>query len=269
MFNGNYIKIDTILNDISQYPFVEKLTKRDASHHLVKVLGLMGTTLPLERRYEIIQIKTHKGELPSDIVYLHGVNNKGDNPDNEGYVMKYASDIYHSVLHSDEAKANCKTGTTPEVTPGDTKEVGEVGEIEAPLWYAKKVEDVYDENSYVINGMSIDVSFANGYVEIAYDGIKMDPEGFPMIPDDPAFREAFKYFLLKQSAEPNFYRGTVNERVYRDIEQKYYAYIAAASNRFNMPSLDQMESIRNTLIRILPNQHQHKDGWRSANRPKS
>ena len=63
-------------------------------------------------------------------------------------------------------------------------------------------------------------------------------------------------------------RGTIPQGIYNSIEQKYYAYIGAASNSLEMLSPDQMESLANTLLRIVPNQHQYKDGWKSANRPK-
>lgn len=269
MFNGKYITIDRMLMDISKYPFVEELTKRDASHHLVTALGLMGATMPLVRKYKDVEIIQHKGVMPTDIVYLHGVNFKGDSCDNQGVVMKYASDIYNSVLHSDLAKKECTTPTTTtETTETTTKEVGGVGEIIVPIWNVAPLEDPTVENSYNINGMSIDTSEPSGWVELSYDAIPTDDSGYPMIPDEPAFKEAFKYYLLKTTAEPAYFRGTISRNVYQDIEQKYYAYIGSAANRFNMPSPDQMESISNTLIRIMPNEHQARDGWKSANRNK-
>lgn len=269
-FNGKYVKIDRILNDISKYPFVEELTKREAAHHLISLLGLIGAVTPLTRTYKNIAITQHKGVLPSNIMYIHGVNNKGNSCDNTGIAMKYSGDIYQSSLHSDEAKKSCNGTAITTTAQAEQlyKQVGGPGEIIAPLYTNIDVNDYYNENSYTINGMSIDTSFPSGWVEIAYDAVQVDEEGFPMIPDDAAFKEAYKYFLLKQTAEPAYFRGTVQRGVYQAIEQKYYAYAGAAFNSLTMLSPDQYESMSNTLMRIVPDQHQYKTGWKDSNRPK-
>jgi hypothetical protein len=116
--------------------------------------------------------------------------------------------------------------------------------------------------------MSIDTSFPYGYVELVYDSIMTDNDGYPMIPDDAAFKEAYKYFLLKNAAEPAYYSEDISQYVYKDIEQKYYAYAGAAFNSLMMLSPDQYESMANSLIRIIPTQHDYRDGWKSTNRPK-
>lgn len=242
MFNGNYIKIDTILYDIKKYPFTEGLTKREASHSLVKLLGLIGATVPLVKQYKNVQISMHKGAMPKGVVFIHGVSFKGDSCDNQGVPMRYASDIYNSVLHSDEAKKLCK---------GEKASVSDKS-----------------RGSYNINGMSIDIDKPYGWVEIAYDSIQMDEDGFPMIPDDASFKEAFKYFLLKNAAEPSFYRGDVNQAVFRDIETQYNWYVGQAFSSLTMLTPDQMETMANGLLRILPENSNFKDGWGNFNKPR-
>lgn len=275
MFNGNYIKIDTAINEVSKYPFIEGLTRREAANSLVTLLGLIGTVLPLERTYKVIEIKSHKGALPNNIMFLHGVNNKGTNCSNRGVVMRYASDIYNSVLHSDLAKSEC--GATPSnkemitlygpADVGDIKVTGEVGTMNLQAFQvANSIPTGAVENSYTINGSSIDTSFPSGFIEIAYDAVKLDDKGFPMIPDDKPFRQAFKYFLLKNAMEPEYFRGNVSGSVYREINTQYDFYVGAAGNSFNMPNPDQMESMINGLVRILPNKNV-KEGWKSFNKP--
>ncbi len=275
-FNGNYIKIDTVLNDISKYPFIEEMTKREASHLLVKLFGLIGATMPLTRKYKNVRIEQHKGELPTDIMYIHGVNNKGNSCDNQGIAMKYASDIYNSVLHTDEAKKVCagesidNTTQVNQIYPPTAPEDQDWIRASQPVfWYPIGSEKrLYNDNAYTINSMSIDTSFPYGWIEIAYDSITTDDAGYPMIPDDAAFREAYKYFLLKNAAEPAYYSEDISKQIYEDIQQKYYAYAGAAYGSLMMLSPDQYESMANSLIRIIPTQHDYRDGWRSTNIPK-
>lgn len=276
MFNGQYLKIDTVLEGIKNYPFIESLTRREAANGLVSLIQLIGVTLPLLNLYETIEIKDHKGLLPSDIMYINGVRNKGTNCSEGGVPMSYASDLYHSNLHSEAAKKACYGDTIgvddmedlygPKEA-GDTKTVGGVGETVLQPWQVEDIPLEIYENSYNINGSSIDTSFLNGFVEIAYEGVKTDESGYPMIPDDAPFVNAFKYFLLKNAVEPEFFRGLVNERVYREINTQYDFYVGSAANSLNMPSMDQMQSMINGLVRLIPRAHNASDGWKSFNKP--
>ena len=272
MFNGQYTSIASVLKSISKYPFVEELSKGEAAHQLVELLQLVGATLPLQRTYKTIEIDTHKGALPTGIMYIHGVRNLGTNcVTGEGVPMNYASDIYHSGLHSKEAQANCRvsTPTTAEVNElYGSKPVGGVGEIVMPNWaVGTTVPKAISENSYNINGSSIDTSFPYGFVKIAYDTIKLDDAGYPMVPDDATFLKAFKYYLLKEAVEPAFFAGDVRRDIYNEINTQYDFYVGAAENSFKMPSPDQMQSMINGLVRILPTTNNHSDGWKSFNKP--
>jgi hypothetical protein len=276
MFNGQYLEIEGILRDVRKYPFMEGLTKREAAHSLVNLLSLVGARMPMVKTFTNVKIISHKGELPKDIIYIQGVNNKGSSCSNKGIPMRYASDIYHSALHADEVK-RVKNGiniTTPEqvaqIYPPTLPEGEDImwGElVSAPARLSAGVPVEFFENSYNINGMSIDTSFPNGYVEIAYDAVKTDEEGYPMIPDDISFREAYKYFLLKNAAEPAYYRGDVAQHVYSDINTQYSWYVGQAFSSLTMLSPDQAESMANGLLRIVSSQHNYKDGWKGHNKP--
>lgn len=276
MFNGQYIKLDAALNEIAGYPFMEKLTKREAAHKLVSLLGLVGATMPLERTYATLLVEQHKAQLPGGIMYLHGVRNHGKSCDTAGVPMRYATDLWHSALHSKQAKIDCEgdklTPATMESIYGpkvqnDLKTTG--GELEMVLQSYQVggvVPKEFEENSYTINGSSIDTSFPTGYVSLSFDSVKLDDEGFPMIPDFPSFKEAFKYYILKSFMEPEFLRGTVQRAVYQEVDTQYSWYIGQASSGFKMPSPDQMQSMINGLVRIIPRGNNSSDGWKSFNK---
>lgn len=271
MFNGNYININRVIDSLQDYPFMEGLSKRESATKLVSLLGLIGAIMPLERKYEVLEVKQHKGILPTDIMFIAGVNNKGNHPDNRGVAMRYASDIYNSVLHSDSAKAACSGTTLTEAEASSLFGSIELEEGESILAAEFAPQKVYASgvvnNSYTLNGVTIDTSFESGYVEIAYDSVKTDSEGYPMVPDNKSFIEAFKYYLLKGKAEPEFFRGKISQAAYSKIEQQYAFYVGQAGNSFNMPSPDQMEMMIQGLIRILPHSNNVTDGWKSFNKP--
>ena len=276
MFNGNYIKIDHILGEVNNFPYMEAMTKRQAAHKLVDLLGLIRAVMPLQRTYATLKIEQHKATLPKGIMYIHGVKNHGLSCDNPGIPMRYATDIYHSRLHSEEAKANCKGESLCPSTfnslygpkaQGDYKTTG--GELEMSLrsWQVEdNIPRQYAENSYTINGTSIDTSMPCGFITVAYDAIKLDSDGFPMIPDDKSFKEAFKFFLLKSFIQPEYIRGNVPQHIYQNIDTEYSWYVGQAENSFKMLNPDQMEAMISGLVRIIPRSNNTSDGWKSFNK---
>ena len=273
MFNGKYKKLDTILPQIRKYPFTENLSKREVAHQLVGLLQLIGATMPLERLYANIELSAHKAAIPQGMMYLHGVNYKGLKCTNQGLVMRYASDIYHSALHSPEAKAQaCGTSTavpasgTP-VSSGDLK-VAATAITDADVVSIVDPKYVNYDLSYTINGMAIDSSLPSGWIEVAYDGVKLDDQGYPMIPDDKSFELALRYFVIKEYAEPSYIRGDVTDRVYSHIETQYNWYVGQAFSSLTMLSADQADTMANGLMRIIPQTDLTLDGYKQMNKPR-
>lgn len=233
MHNGKYISIKSILSDILRYPFVEGIQPEDIALYLTKLLSLVGSPFAFERKFTNppLEIKNSKAELPCDLVRIDGTRYKLENSP-VYYPLLYASDIYHSAILSDDCPdRNC-----------------------------------ISDHSYSINGNYIYTSFKEGHVQIAYQGIKTDEEGFPMIPDSVKFTEALKYYILWQYAEPARYRREVPQDVYEDIKKQYYWYVGAASNELNMLSLDKAKSLENGIIRLFQGMDHHSDSWKHFNK---
>ena len=140
--------------------------------------------------------------------------------------------------------------------------------------YAKKHRFCPDNNcsncdryspTYILNDDYIFTSFDSGYVNISYKGILLDDNGWPMIPDDIKFKSAVAYHIMMKLTFIKFIAGTISENVYNKIAQDRDWYIAAAQTRGHMPSIDQLEGIKNNIIRLIPKINQHADSFKSAN----
>lgn len=231
MNNTKYISIKTILYDISKYPFVEGIQAEDIAIYLNSLLSLVGSPFLFHKKYATINIVNSKGALPSDLIMIEGCRYK--HSENDNYTaLKYASDIYHSQYH---------VTNSPDLT-------------------------CHSDNSYSINNCAIYTSFSEGIVEMAYQGIIVDEEGLPMIPDNPSFKQALKYYILWQYSEPARYRGEVTRDIYEDIKQQYFWYVGQASNSFNMLTPDRAKSLENGLIRLFQNVDFHSTGWKTFNK---
>lgn len=230
MNNAKYVSIKTILYDISRYPFVEGIQIEDIALYLNNLLSLVGSPFLFDKKYATIDIKNHKGLLPCDLITIDGTRYKHDESDCYT-ALKYASDIYHSIFHCHDS---------PDLT-------------------------CVSNASYSINNGIIYTSFSEGILEMAYQGIVTDEEGFPMIPDNVSFKQALKYYILWQYAEPAKYRGEVTREIYEDIKQQYFWYVGQASNSFNMLTPDRAKSLENGIIRLFVNTDFHSNGWQTFN----
>ena len=231
MFNGKYTSIKSILYDISRYPFVEGIQPEDIALYLTSLLSLVGSPFAFDKKFTIINIKNHKALLPCDMIQIDGTRYRLTS-DCNFVPLLYSSDIYHSSYHSNDC---------PDKTCNSSE-------------------------SYSINNGQIYTSFPEGDIQMAYEGIVTDEEGLPMIPDNTSFKQALKYYILWQYAEPARYRNEVTRDVYEDIKTQYFWYVGQASNSLNMLSLDRMKSLENGLIRLFQNDDFHATGWKSFNK---
>ena len=231
MHNGKYVSIKSIFYEITRYPFVEGIQPEDIALYLNNLLSLVGSPFAFEKKFEKVIINNYCGQLPCDLIRIDGTKYRLS-CDCDYIPLKYASDIYHSNYHSE----NCPDKTC------------------------------ISDNSYSLNNGKIYTSFCEGEVIIAYQGIKIDEEGFPMIPDSAAFKQALKYYVLWQYAEPARYRGEVPRDVYEDIKQQYAWYVGAASNDLNMLTPDKAKSLENGLIRLFQGMDHHSETWKNFNK---
>jgi hypothetical protein len=233
MHNGKYVSIKTILYDIARYPFVEGIQPEDIALYLNNLLALVGSPFAFEKKYKVITITDYRGALPCDLVRIDGTKYIDATAVDVGWRhLKYASNIYHSdILDNDCPDKTCTS-----------------------------------DESYSINNGLIYTSFKDGELNMAYQGIATDEEGFPMIPDSAAFKQALKYYVLLQYAEPARYRGNVPRDVYEDISKQYAWYVGAASNDLNMLSMDKAKSLENGIIRLFQSHDFHSEGWSTFNK---
>ena len=125
----------------------------------------------------------------------------------------------------------------------------------------------YPAYTYKIKGNVIFTSTKNIDVEVAYNSIKVDDEGFPLIPDNGTFARALELYIQKRYFTQLFNKDAISEKVLRNTQQEYAFYVGQAQNDLIKPNLDQMESISNMWNTLIPKNHRHADGFKSVNMP--
>jgi hypothetical protein len=109
--------------------------------------------------------------------------------------------------------------------------------------------------TYDLNNDFITLSVKEGKVCLSYLAHAVDCDGFPMVPDDISYKKAVEWYARKQ-IEYIRWRNNPDSSGYRALyehaEGEYNWYISQAINSAKMPDHNEMEVIKNSLLKLKP-----------------
>lgn len=257
ILNGKYVDKDFIIARVYRdYKF--KLDEDDLHERIWEVMSQIAVPNSFLDAVAVIDIEDMKGRLPCNFyqMYTGGVR--------EYYSripMRKSTDVYHT----DDLEQRGKTLTYAEVI-GTTTDL-ELGTSEdTVLVNAPGLEPVQStEYTYKINNYYIFTNFAKGKVEMVYKAFPMDESGFPLIPDDEKFIKTIVTYVAERHAFLLMLQDKLSERKYDRIAQEYYYCVAACKSYCAVPSVDEMENMRQRATMLLKGEEQHFTGFKYLN----
>lgn len=121
--------------------------------------------------------------------------------------------------------------------------------------------DTTTDYTYLITPGYIKTNQQTGYIMLAYQAIPTDNNGYPLIPDDASFMEALYWYIVMKLSYPKWKQGTIRDEVYYDARRSWNFYCKQAYGNALMPNKDQLESIKNTWLRLVPEINEHSTGF--------
>lgn len=115
--------------------------------------------------------------------------------------------------------------------------------------------------TYKIQGNVIFTSIREGTIEIAYNAFMVDSEGYPMIPDNSSFITALELYIKKKHFTILFDLGKLNQSVYNQVCQDYAWAVGQAQSDLVRPTIDQMQTLTNSLNTLIPRVAEHSSGF--------
>lgn len=114
------------------------------------------------------------------------------------------------------------------------------------------------ELTYTIQKGAIFTSISDGCIEVAFKGLMLDEDNYPLIVDNEKLKLALEYYILHRFLEPLWMMGKITDKAFSYITQERHFYMASASNNLQMPSVDKMESIMNGLNKLITDDTAHQ-----------
>lgn len=268
--NGNFVCFNSIIEKIYRDAGYQTVDWVEAIEHIGDVIGLIGvkdayktvTTNGLNGNPSPITVVDYRGSLPIGYVSLIGarkINIASDGTIDRIYPMVYSTDMfYQSPIKKIQEDITPGTYDTTQWESTDDEFTQTPIIVEGtPLMLTKE-----ENYTYRINNTLIETNFEDGYVELTYNGFVTDANGFPMIPDDPKYIRAVSCYLIERIDYKKWRKGLLPDKVYQKSDSERDWAIASARSKANIPSVGQMESLKNLWLRSVARNNDYATGFK-------
>lgn len=104
--------------------------------------------------------------------------------------------------------------------------------------------------TYTLNNNYMFPSFKEGEVELHYKAFPTNALGMPLIPDNIKYVMAVQAYIAERIGFRLYMQDKLSERKYSKLEQERLFYTGAAGTAAQIPSIDEMEGIKNRFLRL-------------------
>lgn len=125
--------------------------------------------------------------------------------------------------------------------------------------YKRGVNDL----TYKIQGNIIYTSLEEGDIELAYEAIATDEDGYPLIPDNSSFTRALGLYIKKEWFTILFDLGKISPAVLQNVQQEYAWAVGDCESEFNRLSIDKAESFFNSWRTLIIRDGEHRTGFKN------
>lgn len=108
------------------------------------------------------------------------------------------------------------------------------------------------ELTYKLQGQCIFVNIPETKLEISYNAIPIDVDGYPLIPDDATYTRALEAYIKLKWFTIQFDLGKITMQAFQNAQQDYAFAVGQAQSRLILPNPDQMEALSNLWSKWLP-----------------
>ena len=205
-----YTTISRIADRIMRHPLLSDTSFESIIDYTIDFIQLVGCPQMFEEKTAILEVSKYRAKLPCDYVSMIQVRINDPKYNNRHDTFRYPTDSFH---YSETKPSIALRGT---------------------------------DFTYKIQGGIIYTSTENTTIEIAYNAIATDDEGFPLLPDNASFLRALELYIKKSRFTILFDLGKINGNILNQTLQDYSWAVGDCQSEFSRLSLDKAESLFNS-----------------------
>ena len=223
-----YTNIKRVMDRVSRHPMLRDIPFETMVDYTVDFFQIVGCPQMFIEKTAPLHIHDYRAQLPCD--YVNMIQVRCDHPHGP-YKGKHLSYRYSTdSFHMTDASRKPKVGVQTDLT-------------------------------YKIQGCVIYTSTKEADIEISYEAIATDGEGYPLLPDDSTFLRALELYIKKQWFTMLYDLGQIQGPILNQTLQDYAWAVGQCESRFHKLSLDKAESFFNSWRTLLERDTEHRRGF--------
>ncbi|GHT65727.1 hypothetical protein AGMMS50239_26080 [Bacteroidia bacterium] len=112
--------------------------------------------------------------------------------------------------------------------------------------------------TYSVKPGYININVDSGFLKIAYSTIPVDKDGYPMIPDIAAVKEAVYWYVTMKLMYPKYLYGVIPHHVYLDMKMNWTKWANSANAKLKMPNIDELNTMKNIHTSLMPRMNEEQ-----------
>lgn len=219
-----YINIRRVLDELHRHPLLSDLTLEQIVSYVVSFIGIFGMPKLYQDKEEVLHIEDFRAKLPCDLVSINQIKEC-----KTGVCLRSMTDNFMPREHYDR-NAGYK---------------------------------IPQELSFKTQGQVLYVSFKTGDVLVSYKAIPVDKDGFPLLIDNPVFLKALEAYIKREAFTILFDMGKIAPAVLQNTQQQYAFLAGQLQSEFTIPSISEMESIKNSWCTLIQRTSEFTTGFKN------
>lgn len=219
-----YTNIRRVLDELHRHPLLSDLTLEQVVSYVVSFIGIFGMPKLYQDKEEVLHIEDFRAKLPCNLISINQIKEC-----KTGVCLRSMTDNFMPREHYDRS-----TGYK-----------------------------IPQELSFKTQGQVLYVSFKTGDVSISYKAIPVDKDGFPLLIDNPVFLKALEAYIKREVFTILFDMGKIAPAVLQNTQQQYAWLAGQLQSEFTIPSISEMESIKNSWCTLLQRTTEFREGFKN------
>lgn len=220
----NYINIREALSRVLRHPLLQGVTLEQVVQYTIDFIGIFGMPKLYQDKEEVLHIDDFRAKLPCDLISINQIKEC-----KTGVCLRSMTDNFMPREHYDRS--------------ADYK--------------------IPQELSFKTQGQVLYVSFKTGDVSVSYKAIPVDKDGFPLLIDNPVFLKALEAYIKREAFTILFDMGKITPAVLQNTQQQYAWLSGQLQSEFTIPSISEMESIKNSWCTLLQRTDEFSNGFKN------
>ena len=219
------ISIKEILSRLLRHPLLQDISLEQVVQYTLDFIGIFGMPKLYQDKEEVLHIEDFRTLLPCDLVSINQIK------DNKTHMC------IRSMTDNFMPREDYNRST------GSKKAV---------------------EMTYKTQGQVLYVSFKTGDITVSYKSIPTDKDGYPLLIDNSVFMKALELYIKKEAFTILFDTNKISPAVLQNTEQQYAWLAGQLHSEFTIPSISEMESLKNSWCTLIQRVSDFDRGFRDT-----